>query len=100
LSKLQIAVLFGGASSEHEVSRMSATTVLRAIDKSRYEVTPVGIKKDGSWWLYPGDIGLILDGRWESCPDNLPAFLVPDASVGGLLIRDSDHSDTVKKLTA
>ena len=68
LSKLQIAVLFGGASSEPEVSRMSATTVLRAIDKSRYEVTPVGIKKDGSWWLYPGDIGLILDGRWESCP--------------------------------
>ena len=51
MSKLQIAVLFGGASSEHEVSRMSATTVLRAIDKSRYEVTPVGIKKDGSWWL-------------------------------------------------
>ena len=98
MSKLQIAVLFGGASSEHEVSRMSATTVLRAIDKSRYEVTPVGIKKDGSWWLYPGDIGLILDGRWESCPDNLPAFLVPDASVGGLLIRDSDHSDTVKKI--
>ena len=73
MSKLQIAVLFGGASSEHEVSRMSATTVLRAIDKSRYEVTPVGIKKDGSWWLYPGDIG-------------------------GLLIRDSDHSDTVKKI--
>lgn len=45
LSKLQIAVLFGGASSEHEVSRMSAATVLRAIDKSRYEVTPVGIKR-------------------------------------------------------
>ena len=49
MSKLQIAVLFGGASSEHEVSRMSATTVLRAIDKSRYEVTPVGIQK--GWQL-------------------------------------------------
>lgn len=98
MSKLQIAVLFGGISSEHEVSRMSATTVLKAIDKSRYEVIPVGIKKDGSWWLYAGDIDLILDGRWENCPDNLPAFLTPDASVRGLLVQDSDHSYTVKKI--
>lgn len=98
MSKLQIAVLFGGVSSEHEVSRMSASTVLNAIDKSLYDVTPVGIKKDGSWWWYPGEISLIADGGWEACPDNLPAFLAPDASVGGLLIRGSDHRDTVKKI--
>ena len=46
LKKLKVAVLFGGASSEHEVSRMSATSVLNNLDAEKYDVLPVGITKD------------------------------------------------------
>jgi D-alanine-D-alanine ligase len=47
--KLRVAVLFGGRSAEHEVSLQSAKSVVDAIDKSKYEVTLIGIDKNGSW---------------------------------------------------
>ena len=56
LKKLKVAVLFGGASSEHEVSRMSATSVLNNLDTEKYDVLPVGITKDGRWYLYSGPV--------------------------------------------
>jgi D-alanine-D-alanine ligase len=49
MSKLRIGVLFGGRSGEHEVSLLSAASVLNAIDKDKYEVVPIGITKDGRW---------------------------------------------------
>ncbi len=49
MKKLRVGVLFGGRSGEHEVSLLSAASVLNAIDKSKYEVVPVGITKDGRW---------------------------------------------------
>ena len=47
--KIRIAVLFGGRSGEHEVSLLSAASVLKAIDKKKYEVVPIGITKEGRW---------------------------------------------------
>jgi D-alanine-D-alanine ligase len=52
LKKLKIAVLSGGKSSEHEVSLQSAKNVINAIDKTKYDVLPIGIDKKGKWWLY------------------------------------------------
>ena len=49
MSKLRIGILFGGRSGEHEVSLLSAASVLNAIDKTKYEVVPIGITKDGHW---------------------------------------------------
>ena len=49
MSKLRIAVLFGGRSGEHEVSIRSAASVLNALDREKYEVIPVAIGKDGRW---------------------------------------------------
>ena len=49
MKKLRIGVLFGGRSGEHEVSLLSAASVLNAIDKDKYEVVPIGITKDGRW---------------------------------------------------
>jgi D-alanine-D-alanine ligase len=49
--KVKVAILFGGRSSEHEVSLRSATNVLHNLDRSRYEVVPIGIDKQGSWFL-------------------------------------------------
>ena len=49
---LKVALLYGGQSGEHEVSIMSACSVLEAVNKDRIEVFPIGIGKDGRW--YPG----------------------------------------------
>src|SRR6266849_5803297 len=49
MAKLRVGILFGGRSGEHEVSLLSAASVLSAIDKTKYEVVPIGITKDGSW---------------------------------------------------
>jgi D-alanine-D-alanine ligase len=49
MKKLRVGVLFGGRSGEHEVSLLSAASVLNAIDKKKYEVVPIGITKEGRW---------------------------------------------------
>jgi len=49
MKKLRVGILFGGRSGEHEVSLLSAASVLNAIDKYKYEVVPIGITKDGRW---------------------------------------------------
>ena len=49
MQKLRVGVLFGGRSGEHEVSLLSAASVLNAIDKSKYDVVPIGITKEGRW---------------------------------------------------
>ena len=47
--KVRVGVLFGGRSGEHEVSLLSAASVLQNIDKKKYEIVPIGITKDGRW---------------------------------------------------
>lgn len=49
MSRLRVAVVFGGRSGEHEISLRSAESVLGALDRERYEVVPVGITKEGHW---------------------------------------------------
>src|SRR6476661_7725882 len=49
MKKLRVGILFGGRSGEHEVSLLSAASVLNAIDKAKYEVVPIGITKEGRW---------------------------------------------------
>ncbi|KYH29408.1 MULTISPECIES: D-alanine--D-alanine ligase family protein [Clostridium] len=63
--KKKVAILFGGQSTEHEVSRVSASSVLRNIDLSKYDVYPIGITKDGKWFEYTGAIDKIENGEWE-----------------------------------
>jgi len=64
--KVKIAVLFGGQSTEHEVSRVSATSVLKNIDSAKYDIYPIGITKDGLWFEYNGDLDNIESGKWEN----------------------------------
>ncbi|MGH9036604.1 MAG: D-alanine--D-alanine ligase A, partial [Acidimicrobiia bacterium] len=49
--RLRVLLLFGGQSAEHDVSRVSAVAVARALDPARYEVVPVGITREGRWLL-------------------------------------------------
>lgn len=60
--KLRVGVLFGGRSGEHEVSLMSARSVLDAIDRDRFEVVPIGIAKDGRWLLSGDPLKTLTDG--------------------------------------
>ena len=53
--RIRVAVVFGGRSSEHAISCVSAGSVLRALDRRRYDVVPVGISRDGRWVLEPDD---------------------------------------------
>ena len=83
LNKKTVVVLFGGQSSEHEVSRVSASTIISNISQSKYYVIPVGITKEGKWMLYNGPVENIKNGEWEKY--GTPAILSPDATQKGLV---------------
>lgn len=93
-AKLSLAVIFGGVSSEHEVSRMSVTSILENLSNETYEVHMVGITKEGSWLLYTGPVEDILSGAWEQGPVT-PAFLSPDPSVHGLVALRDGKAETI-----
>lgn len=93
-AKLSLAVIFGGVSSEHEVSRMSVTSILENLSNERYEVHMAGITKEGRWLLYTGPVEDILSGAWEQGPVT-PAFLSPDPSVHGLVALRDGKAETI-----
>jgi D-alanine-D-alanine ligase len=62
MKKLRVGILFGGRSGEHEVSLLSAASVLNAIDKARFDVVPIGITKEGRW-LTASDAERLLQGK-------------------------------------
>src|SRR5271165_1280857 len=72
MKKIRVGILFGGRSGEHEVSLLSAASVLRAIDKDKYEVVPIGITKDGRW-LTADDAENLLQGKLIIEPRQLRA---------------------------
>lgn len=88
-----IAVIFGGCSSEHDVSLQSASSVIRNIDKSRYEVIPVGITKDGEWFRFTGSVDMIADGTWCSPKTCVHAIISPDRTVQGIM---EFHADAIR----
>jgi D-alanine-D-alanine ligase len=72
MEKLRVGILFGGRSGEHEVSLLSAASVLNAIDREKYEVVPIGITKDGRW-LTAEHAENLLTGKLMLEPRNLRA---------------------------
>lgn len=78
MKKLSVCVLFGGMSPEHEVSLRSAESVLNNMDHEKYNIFPVGIRKDGDWVLYTGsDYSLLPTGQWQDYPENRRAAISP-----------------------
>ena len=76
--KLNVCVLFGGISPEHEVSLRSAESVLNNMDPNKYNIFPVGITKEGQWLLYGGtDYSLLPTGQWQEEPNNRAAAISP-----------------------
>ena len=95
MAKTRVAVIFGGVSSEHEVSLISATNVMQNLSPDKYEIIPIGITKKGRWLFYPGDISAIASGKWDTNPDCAPA-VIPDPMYNGIAKIEDGMVNTVK----
>ena len=93
---LRVCVVFGGASSEHEVSLRSASCVLENLDKTRYDILMLGITKSGQWLHYTGPIDLIATGQWEFSSYLQPALFSMDKTRPGLLLLDDGSTAPAK----
>ncbi|PNH19257.1 D-alanine--D-alanine ligase A [Lachnospiraceae bacterium] len=85
MGKQTIAVIFGGQSSEHEISCMSAANIIEQIDRERYELLLVGITKDGHW-IKVDRPEEVRDGSWRE--KKTGAWLSPDATQKCLMIHE------------
>ena len=86
MEKIRVGILFGGRSGEHEVSLLSAASVLNAIDKEKYDVVPIGITKDGRW-LTAEHAEDLLQGRLMLEPRHLRAGDPDNTSSAAVLAR-------------
>ena len=97
MSKIRVAVLFGGASSEHDISLKSAAHVIENVPEDKYDVICVGITRKGRWLYYPGAVSAIPTGEWERNPDCSSAVLSPDPIHKGLIAIENGTA-SVKKI--
>ena len=88
MARQTVAVFFGGQSSEHEISCLSAVNVIENIDREKYEVILVGITREGAWLLVDG-VEAIRSGSWRD--GAVRAVLSPDARQHGLLVLEEDR---------
>lgn len=90
MSKLNVALIFGGKSGEHEVSLMSASSVYKYIDKDKYNVMTIGITKEGRWLYCEGNEENIKNGEWVNLANkNVEINLVPCGNKEvGILFED------------
>jgi D-alanine-D-alanine ligase len=86
MSKVRVAVVFGGRSSEHAISCLTAGSVMAAIDTDRYEVVPVGIARDGRWVLASGQRLAIEGGRLPEVETEGSPLALPFDRAGGLIV--------------
>jgi D-alanine-D-alanine ligase len=84
--KLRVGVLFGGRSGEHEVSLLSAASILKAIDRKKFDVVPIGITKEGRW-LAAADAAELLEGEQSAVARRLRAG-DPEATPGAKLLHE------------
>jgi len=84
--KLRVGILFGGRSGEHDVSLLSAASILKAIDRKKFDVVPIGITKEGRW-LGAGDAHSLLEGDSSPVARRLRAG-DPEATPGAKLLHE------------
>lgn len=97
--KLRVALFFGGVSSEHEVSCVSASAWLRALWEEpcagRYEIFPIGITKSGRWLACNPTPEAMADGSWEHGADCVPCLLSPDRGDHGVWLLRNGKAELV-----
>jgi D-alanine-D-alanine ligase len=90
-----IAVLFGGRSGEHEVSLVSADSVMKALDPARYSIVPVGVDKAGRWWTGAGAMSYLRQGEGDPPADCRPCILPADPTRRALLVQSGTDWETI-----
>lgn len=89
---IQLAILFGGRSGEHEVSCISAASVLENIQEEKYSILKIGITKDGEWFKTEATPSEIRSGAWKDLP-KVKAILSPDTRHHGFLIFEEGKTE-------
>ena len=89
-------IIFGGASSEHFVSCVSAAYVISNIPTDKYDVVTVGITRDGEWYLYEGDVSLLPEDKWLESGKCTKAVLSPDRKDKSLIVFRDDKVEKIK----
>jgi D-alanine-D-alanine ligase len=96
-NKIRVAVLFGGKSAEHEVSLRSAANIIQFLDSSRFDIIPIGIDKQGSWFLGHDVFSKSLEhNQVLSLHNNHQAWFVPE-SIGSPGNQDSQRPKELKQ---
>ena len=95
-NRKKIAILFGGCSSEHEVSLHSAYSMITHFNEAKYEPVLIGITREGKWLLFQDEVELIEQGMWEQSEKNIPVAASPDKKVHGLWVLDPNGVYTMK----
>jgi D-alanine-D-alanine ligase len=91
MTRIRVAVVFGGRSPEHAISAVSAGSVLDALDRDRYEVLPIGVSRDGAWLLAPDDPAAlrIRQGQLPAVDTSgAPVVLPGDPTAGGIQVYE------------
>ena len=90
MARIRVAVIYGGRSSEHGISVVSAGSVLAALDPAKYDVVPIGITPDGAWVLTDASPATlqITDRRLPEVEKGTAVVLPPDPTSGGLVRID------------
>ena len=91
-NKISLLILFGGMSSEHEVSCASAASVLKHINSDKYDIKTIGITKEGNWLLTDSPAECIENGTWQKNEVNKTAFIAPDQTIKGIMAEQEDGS--------
>lgn len=89
-TKKNIAIMFGGCSSEYGVSLESSSAVIRNLNREKYNPVLIGITREGEWFHFTGEVGKIAADTWCNEKDCLPAVLSPNPKKKALLVFDKN----------
>jgi D-alanine---D-serine ligase len=96
MDKKTIAVVFGGCSTEYEVSLQSAASVLGSMNIEKYDIIMLGITRWGEWLKFGGDIEQIKNNSWQNHPTCVPAVLSPDRDTHGVLYTNGGKQAAIR----
>lgn len=96
MERKTVAVLFGGCSSEYEVSLQSACSVIQSLNPEKYDAVLLGITRQGVWIKYSGSAEQIQNDTWMNHSSCTPAIISPDRNTRGIIVFDKGKVTTIQ----
>lgn len=95
--KIKLCVIFGGQSPEHDISCISAESVISNLNEDKYRIIKLGITKKGEWFIFSGKTSAISDGSWKKDKKHLKkAFISPDSKDKAIFMFDKNGYKKIK----